>query len=264
MIYESTENPLSHFKGFLATPEELDILMLITQIDKYEKSLIDVAAGLRKAPYRVGKQKDLVLTYTNGIRQYPAFPLFMGIELEMEAINGNPDTGLADILATSPEFVIAKRDGSLRNGVEVVSVPATMSIHAERWPALLKQLRTKYRSFDPEKTGNSRCGMHIHMDRRAITMWQLGKMWIFINNPNNADFISQISGRSVRGEITYCKQVKYKKITDFLTMAYEKYSALNLKKPNTVELRIFRGTLNEFSFLRNMQFAHAYQRFCGP
>lgn len=262
MIHGSHENPLSHFKGFLATAMEQKTLDTIERIDKYERSLVEVAAGERKAPFRVSKKDDPLNAYIKGMRQYPDLPLFMGIEIEMEAIAGNPDNGLDEILNSSPEFVIGKSDGSLRNGVEVVSVPATMNIHKERWPALLAKFRDKYRSFNPNNTGSSRCGMHIHLDRRAITMLHLGKMLTFINDPANEPFLSKVASRAINAT-TYCTQKTYRKVTDFLTMPRDKYSALNIAKPATVELRIFRGTLNDFSFLKNIEFAHAYHKYCG-
>jgi hypothetical protein len=37
----------------------------------------------------------------------------------------------------------------------------------------------------------------------------------------------------------------------------ERYVAINLKNTATIEIRIFRGTLNINSFMKNIEFAHA-------
>ena len=37
----------------------------------------------------------------------------------------------------------------------------------------------------------------------------------------------------------------------------ERYVAINLKNSQTIEIRIFRGTLNFNSFMKNIEFAHA-------
>lgn len=41
----------------------------------------------------------------------------------------------------------------------------------------------------------------------------------------------------------------------------DRYTALNLSNQNTIEMRIFKGTLKETSFLKNIEFAHALAMF---
>ena len=51
------------------------------------------------------------------------------------------------------------------------------------------------------------------------------------------------------------KKAKYKSTNG-------RFLAINLENSKTVEIRIFRGTLNKASFFRNLEFCHATVQFC--
>ena len=256
-IYGSSEDPLRHFNHFLASPEEEKTVKLIEKYDRHQKA---IAEGRE---FRLSKaEKQAINAVESGVRELIP-PLYMGIEIEMESKSGDPNVGLEDMLNCVPRFVIGKSDGSLRRGVEVVSVPATLAAHKERWPKILAEARKNYRAWDPFGEDTSNCGMHIHLDRRAITITQLAKMMLFINSPANRDFLSKLAGRAVNGQAYYCRQIKFDKATDLPKVDRQKYHALNLSKPKTVEIRIFRGVINEFNFMKNIEFAAAYHKYCG-
>lgn len=256
-IYGSAEDPLRHYNHFLASPEEEKAVKLIEKYDRFSK------ARAEGREFRLSaKEKQQINAVENGVKELIP-PLYMGIEIEMESKSGDPNVGLEEMLGSVSEFVIGKSDGSLRRGVEVVSVPATLAVHKDRWPKLLAVARKYYRSWDPFGEDTSNCGMHIHLDRRAITIVQLSKMMLFINSSENSEFLSKLAGRTINTSSHYCKTITFKKATDLPHVVRDKYNALNLVKPKTVEIRIFRGVINEFNFMKNIEFAHAYHKYCG-
>ena len=80
--------------------------------------------------------------------------------------------------------------------------------------------------------------------------------------PSNSEFISKLSGRPINPNSQYCQTRTIKSAVDGTIPFDSKYQALNISKPDTIELRIFRGTINPLSFMKNIEFAHAYHAFC--
>jgi len=184
--------------------------------------------------------------------------IYFGIELELEVSgcdggDGDFSESCGEILnAMGRDFIILKYDGSLGpGGVEINTLPCTLKVQKEKWEDFFKNKPSGLTSWK-----NNRCGIHIHVTRQPLGMLTIGKMTVFLNDPKNKEFIKQIAGRYDNG---YCK-VKEKKITD--TNGEDRYEMLNLTSSRTVEMRIFKGTLNRVHFLADVEFAHALVHFC--
>lgn len=190
--------------------------------------------------------------------------LHFGIELEVE--KAESDISHPDMAKQihNENLYYLKRDGSLDNGFEIVTHPMTFNyIQANRetvfLPLLNKLVDNQYRSYD----ANS-CGIHIHMSKQAFGTWQLYRfMKFFIDN---RDFVTAISQRKPEklerwaaidndneDAIIYKAKKKYGNS--------KRYVAVNLQNQSTVEIRIFRGTLNYFSFMKNVEFCYALFNF---
>jgi len=182
--------------------------------------------------------------------------LHFGIELEIESC-GNDKYKLASSL---PDFVYAKADGSLRDGFEIVSYPASyrwLIDNKEAWNKLLKIRQKGWCSYQTET-----CGMHIHLSKIAFGNYHLYKfMKLFYDNPK---FITKISQRtsstnlnrwaSISDDEHHIKnKAKEKRTYDY----EERYTAVNVGREHTVEIRIFRGTLLPESFWKNIMFTKA-------
>lgn len=161
-----------------------------------------------------------------------------------------------------------KKNGPLYAGFEIVSAPAFIETHRERWFALEKfEFYKHMRAWDTQT-----CGFHVHVTRESLTQLQIGKMLRFINHGANAKFIHKIAGR---GSDKYCRYVD-KKVVDILhpdrvcspeeTSEYHRKRrvALNISNPHTVEWRIFRGTVNPRHIIRNIEFCEAMCDYCYP
>lgn len=186
-----------------------------------------------------------------------AGPLFFGAELEVEAINGHSCRDRADcVMSFCDAWACAKHDGSLNNGFEIVSRPMEYEMTLRRW---LKLLNVGFRNLRSWKT--SSCGMHVHVSRRPLTQLQIAKMLVFINSPRAEKLVTAVAGRYSTGY----SRVKNKQWRD-ARGGYnsDRYEMVNLQNDNTVEFRIFKGTLSPFGFARNLQFVKAMVDFTAP
>jgi len=190
----------------------------------------------------------------------PKNDLFFGIELEIENIEEKQTN---DIINNLHHSLYVKEDGSLSNGFEVVSHPASfkwIKENLKHWREVFDFSKQGFRSYQTDT-----CGMHVHMSRKAFGTLQLYKLLkIFYENPK---FILIMSRRSKMYRLE-----KYSSLTSDESLIikarkpYEedfskRYTAVNLCNPDTIEIRIFRGTLAEIGFLRNLEFCKAIYDF---
>jgi hypothetical protein len=188
----------------------------------------------------------------------------MGFELEMEAPQADEDEdgypsdsdreNLIDQCGgPCGEDYILKHDGSLDYGIELVTVPYTLSEHRARdWGKTL----SKFSNRGCQSSTVNTCGFHVHVNKRALTPLVIGKMLVFLNNVSTRRFVEVVGQRQPN---SYCR-ASAKKISDSKKRT-EKYEVLNIKG-STVELRFFKGNLNPKRVLKNLEFTHALVMFC--
>ena len=118
--------------------------------------------------------------------------LFMGMELEVEMSNYAtiPISGaIEQTVGMLDGNAIVVGDGSLTDGYEIVSVPATLDYHRGIWGEFLRSsLRQQIVSYLRES-----CGIHIHMSKECFSDLSLGKFSTFINSVENRAFIEGIA-----------------------------------------------------------------------
>ena len=153
------------------------------------------------------------------------------------------------------EYVVCKSDSSLnRRGFEVVTRPDGAAQHKRRWDTFFANApQTQLTSWV-----GGRCGMHVHVNRAALTTGQVAKMLVFINSPQNRSLLESIAGRYHR---SYCRY-RHQRLTDVFRGNCERNVALNLCNEHTVEFRIFRGTVVRDGFFKNLEFVQAVVEFC--
>jgi len=178
---------------------------------------------------------------------------FFGLEIEMECKEGmDVESFTEDILPEKAWY--AKHDGSLKNGVEFVSHPGTIAYwqNIADWRWIQKATEEKgARAWETDS-----CGLHIHVSRQNISPLTLLKILQFF--AKNKNYIRKISRRKPGAlehwsaiytgegecENKLPRKAKYSE--------GRKYEAVNLCHGNTIEFRIFRGTLNLESIKRNL------------
>ncbi len=168
---------------------------------------------------------------------------------------------LLDIANRSDERIYCKHDGSINNGFEIVSHPMSLDyhIHDMNWPDILdKAVNMNYRSHN-----TSTCGLHIHVNRSAFGNDReaqeavIARIVYFVENHWNE--LVKFSRRTPENlnhwaaryaTISNTTQETYKKAKD---KRLGRYVAVNLENYNTIEFRLFRGTLRYKTFIATLQ-----------
>jgi len=173
--------------------------------------------------------------------------LFLGVELEMEAGDWEE---VSSILDTMPSVFYAKEDGSLEDGLELVTHPmswAWMKKHADVWKILDEFKQAGCKSYKTDT-----CGLHVHLSKSAFSSLHLYKfLKLFYENPS---FIQKVSRRD-----TYSME-RWSDVRhggEDLVYKAKHYTAVNLRPHETVEVRIFKGTLSIKGLWERLEFVHA-------
>ena len=190
--------------------------------------------------------------------------LFFGIELEVEKEESDVMVSKMAEKIVNEDVYYLKKDGSLSNGFEIVTHPMTFEYIQEQKEKVFKSLLDKliaagYRSYD-SKT----CGIHIHLTKKCFSTWQLYRFIKFFID--NREFVTAISQREIE-QLERWASIEEESTSSIIYKAKKKngnskrYSAVNLQNSQTIEIRIFRGTLNYLSFLKNIEFCYALFNF---
>ena len=186
--------------------------------------------------------------------------LYFGIELEVNVSSRYDRQARAEkVQARLGDSAYLKEDGSLvSGGFEIVTHPHTFHTMKEVWSDYFNKGRISGLS----SFSSGECGLHIHISRKALSRAQIRRMIVFVNSPENYNFISLIAQR---GD-THYSQIKKKSPS---AVAYvgdggdDRYEAINLTNRKTIEVRIFRGSHRLDRVLKNLEFCHALTVFCN-
>jgi hypothetical protein len=175
--------------------------------------------------------------------------LKLGIELEVECERGSRADCADDAWRLfADQYVIFKDDGSLNNGFEIVTRPASLETHKAELKDFLDKRPVALRSHDTKT-----CGLHIHLDRASLSDLQIGKIAAFLYCASSQSFVNYIAGRKPNG---YCARDLGDSVASGAKSKTCRYYAVNICD-NTVELRLFRGTLKLETLYARLEFAHA-------
>lgn len=190
--------------------------------------------------------------------------LHFGIEQETDKGNCRSDycEELYD-LGQDDQFIM-KYDGSLDNGVEIVSYPCSFRYFMEKYP--LDEIHEIAKKYHYKAHDAGTCGLHIHVSRVGLgenqTEQDLNIAKMMLMYDKFWDNIVIFSRRS-SGQLDWaCKPDADIKKEDTNARAIEKAKrnqwdhrrAVNLQHDNTVEFRIFRGSLNPSTVKASIQF----------
>ena len=187
---------------------------------------------------------DLVF-HGKGLRHF-------GVELEIDdggTVTSNAEK-LLNIANANAENLYIKTDGSLDEGLELVTHPMTLEYHLNEMPwaeVLRKAQRMGYLSH-----AAGTCGLHVHISRLAFgctyeqqeaaiarLLYFVEKFWAELLRFSRRTQ-SQMNRWAARYGIrlTPSEQMNHAK-----NSCAGRYTAVNLTNADTVEIRMFRGTL---------------------
>ena len=201
-------------------------------------------------------------------------PLYLGVELEMEFDHSSSRSEAARMICTSEAYgslYDCKEDGSLSDyGMEVVTQPATPLYHLSGYDQVILDAARECGAVSHD-SGN--CGLHIHIDRGFFerrgnqrAAWRAGFIMdsiISANEPYILRFTrrtySQLNHWASLMNMTPAKAPKSldAKLADYRSAKYTRYQAVNMENYDTIELRLFRGTLNNETFYATVEFTAA-------
>ena len=174
----------------------------------------------------------------------PKDGLYFGLELEVYVNRDLNDTAqtVSDLLEN---YAILKEDGSIsRPGFEIVTAPCSLAIHKEK-------ISEFFSNSNDINSNSSDLGLHIHVSRSPISQLTIGKILVFVNNPDNLDKIEDLAGRSSN----HYAKLSPKKITD-VKKQNSRYEAVNLLNNDTIEFRLFKSTIDPKLILARLEFVH--------
>lgn len=214
---------------------------------------------------------DIVLHSTDSNER-----LYFGFELEMELEDNRRDAAIYAHAQLEPEdYGYLKNDGSLDQGFELVTHPMSFDFLMDEDDSgkLWSTIRNLQKVYDARSFNTRTCGFHIHISRTGFNSG--AHMHRFLNLVySNENFYSKLAGR---------KSDQWAKFTDVLQREYDsqgnsfkiiksfkaklndddwrhesdRYSAVNTRPRETLEMRIFKGTMSIPALKAHIQLAHA-------
>lgn len=184
--------------------------------------------------------------------------LFFGFELEVEKVRHKFNAERISMVLDHP-YLYPKRDGSLQQGFEVVSHPLSW-LWLQHNRDNIRQILNGMKLHGCSSDDNPTTGFHVHMSRDAFTTMHLYKfMRLFYENPK---WTVQISGRKDLTVMDRYSSINKEPVKDLMRKARfgeqpDRYVAINLANPHTVELRMFKGTITPSVFWRYMEICKA-------
>ena len=175
-----------------------------------------------------------------------------GVELEIDdggTVNSNAQK-LLDIANANAENLYIKTDGSLDEGLELVTHPMTLEYHLNEMP--WAEVLRKAQSMGYLSHAAGTCGLHVHISRLAFgctyeqqeaaiarLLYFVEKFWAELLRFSRRTQ-SQMNRWAARYGIrlTPSEQMSHAK-----NSCAGRYTAVNLTNSDTVEIRMFRGTL---------------------
>lgn len=194
---------------------------------------------------------------------YGEGPRYFGVELEIDGAGEDSDSAetLLDLCNSKHELIYCKHDGSLDDGFEIVTHPMTLDFHLNEmpWESLCREAaRLGYYSHQAKT-----CGLHIHVSRAAFgeTEYEqdecIARILYFFEK-HWAELL-KFSRRTERQLERWAARYGYKEnpadILEHVKKGYGsgRYTCVNLCNFDTIEFRIFRGTLKVNTIIATLQ-----------
>lgn len=203
----------------------------------------------------------------------------MGFELEVEAQGNTSRYDGAEMTQQAlGAHAYMKEDGSLNDGFEIVTHPHTLATYQKEFDwSFTQSLRTKgFRSWNAR--GNN-CGIHVHVSRsgfgevgdrnpitgrvtyalpleKRILARQAHELRFIKLIYDNQRQVERIAGRSTHFASFNDKGKLVSKVKHNIQEDGH-YSAVNTSNPDTLEVRVFKGSLKPERVLSALEFVHA-------
>lgn len=199
----------------------------------------------------------------------------VGVELEVESPRVYPETLSDEVDALMGNMATCERDGSLDDGFEIITQPATPDAFMDGFK--LDELCALLNDNGAKSHDTDTCGLHVHYSRAALGHTEQARDMvcakILVLMDKFTDELTKFARRNwecsrwapkyshfnANGEQSTKKLLeKYKPCKD----SGDRYHALNLTNSTTIEFRIFRGTLNPLALRATVALVDAIVNYC--
>lgn len=195
---------------------------------------------------------------------YGDSPRYFGVELEIDGAGERNDRA-SRILSVAndngSEFLYCKHDGSLEDGFELITHPMSLDFHQHEmpWNAVLNEVI--HFGYQSHQIGT--CGLHVHVSRKAFGNTEqeqdaaIARILFFVEKHWNE--LLRFSRRTPCQLERWAARYGYKdRPRDILDQAKKgggagRYACVNLQPEDTIEFRIFRGTLKYNTLIATLQ-----------
>ena len=188
---------------------------------------------------------------------------FFGVELEIDGAGEDSDNAAEILHIANAEQTLAycKHDGSLDDGFEIVTHPMTLDfhLHGMPWERIVEE--AKKLGYTSHQVGT--CGLHVHVNRTAFgnsestqdaaiarTLFFFEKFWDEL-----LKFSRRTQGQLNQWAARYGYKDQPQEILDHAKSGRHagRYTAVNLTNADTVEFRMFRGTLKYNTLIATLE-----------
>lgn len=226
-------------------------------------------------PYHSNKRPELDFHRTTS--DLPN-PLYFGVELEIDGGGEDNDKARTILEDLGTEHAFAEHDGSLNNGFEIVTQPFTYKYYSETLSQNFSRAMTTAAELGYRSHDTTTCGLHVHVGRNGLGSTPeerddtITKIWLLMyrfrcelilfsrRTKGNLDRWAALPELKDLGETDYL-EVLGSNLPDLKLKlkqngVRDRYKALNLRNSNTIEFRLFRGTLKHSTLTATLQFVH--------
>lgn len=213
--------------------------------------------------------------------------LFMGFELETYAYDRDEEQDVADYTESQfGSYFAMERDCSIGDGIEFITQPCTLSYHLDQLPDIADWTRYLVR-HGYNSHNSAKCGFHIHLDKKyfgkKLDCATAKLLFIFERHWDNLLRFSRRTNQQVgnwcnkhqeydgmvrkyderTGRYTSELLVPGKRLTSIVKKtSHERYRAVNLCPYNTIEIRLWRGSLNMETIEATLKFTARLAELC--
>ena len=194
---------------------------------------------------------------------YGEGPRHFGVELEIDGGGERVSHAVAllNIANRDGRYVYIKHDGSLEDGLEIVTHPMSLSYHLDRMPWETLCRKAASLGYLSHRTGT--CGLHVHISRAAFGQTEreqdgpVARVLYFFEK--HWEELLKFSRRTPRQLERWASRYGYREqpsdILDHVKKGDHagRYTCVNLTNRDTVEFRMFRGTLKVNTIFATLQ-----------
>ena len=194
---------------------------------------------------------------------YGQGPRYFGVELEIDGAGESRSKArdLLDIFNQNHCLAYIKHDGSLNNGLEIVTHPLSLDYHLKQAPwqeVMSLAVKQGYTSHQART-----CGLHVHVSRAAFgdEEWEqdqaIARILYFFEKhwEELLKFSRRTQAQLNRWASRYGYKEQPQEILDHAKKGCHagRYTCVNLTNDETIEFRIFRGTLKYNTLIATLQ-----------